>query len=161
MRVTIIADASYCSQTKAAGYGWWAASERGKRGGGGSIKVRVDGSSAAEMMALVNALHRAIEFAVVLGGDHILLQTDCMSAIDAFEGKRTMLTKDERTAKISLFKLKREHNITFSFRHVKGHSNRPEARYVTNNLCDERAKLGMRLARQHFGASQKGKSNEA
>lgn len=151
MLVTIIADASYCPMTKAAGYGWWLASERRKVGGGGEVRDRVDGSSAAEMIALVNALYIAANNALVLKGDHILFQTDCMSAIDAFEGKRTILTKDERAAKKRIYDLKREHGVTFSFRHVKGHTNRAEARYVTNNLCDARAKAGMRKARARFG----------
>lgn len=151
MLVTIIADASYCPMTGAAGFGWWTASERRKQGGGGEVKERVDGSSAAEMIALVNALYISLNNKLVLRGDHILLQTDCMSAIDAFNGKRTILTKDERAAKKKLFDLKREHGVTLTFRHVKGHTNRAEARYVTNNLCDARAKDGMRKARARFG----------
>lgn len=153
--VTIIADASYCHETGGAGYGYWTASARGKRGGGGSIKQQVDGSSAAEMIALVNALHLSVQHQLVLEGDHILLQTDCMSAIGAFNGTRTHLTRDERAAKTALFGIKRTGKLTLSFRHVKGHSKRPEARYVTNNLCDERAKAGMRLARQRFGKTGK------
>lgn len=151
MRVTIIADASYCSMTGAAGYGWWTACERGKRGGGGAVKEKVCSSNAAEMIALVNALHLSIKFELVQGGDHVLLQTDCMGAIDAYSGKRQQLNKSERAAKKLIYELKKQHNLTFSFRHVKGHTNRTEARYVTNNLCDTRAKVGMRLARQRFG----------
>lgn len=151
MRVTIIADASYCPFTSAAGYGWWTASERGKRGGGGAIREQVCNASAAEMIALVNALHLSIKFNLVEGGDHILFQTDCMAAIDAYHGKRQRLNKSERKARKLLFELKKQHSLTFSFRHVKGHTNRTEARFVTNNLCDQRAKAGMRLARRRFG----------
>lgn len=151
MRVTIIADASFCPNTNGAGYGWWTASERGKQGGGGAMRDRVCSSSAAEMMALVNALHHSIKFQLVQGGDHILFQTDCMSAIDAFSGKRQQLDKSERAAKKQIYDMKKQHGLTYSFRHVKGHTNRTEARYVTNNLCDQRAKAGMRLARERFG----------
>lgn len=35
MKVTIIADASHCGNTGATGYGFWIASDRGKRNGGG------------------------------------------------------------------------------------------------------------------------------
>lgn len=162
MRVTIIADASYCSQTGAAGYGWWTACERGKQGGGGAMKDKMCSSSAAEMMALVNALHISLRFNLVQGGDHILFQTDCMAAIDAFHGKRQQLNKSERAAKKLIYDLKRQNNLTYSFRHVKGHTNRKEARFVTNNLCDMRAKVGMRLARQKFGGvpfSEAGENN--
>lgn len=150
MKVTIIADASHCTFSGAAGYGFWIASERGKRPGGGQIRERVDSSSAAEMIAIVNAAYHAIKDQLVQRGDHVLFQTDCEAAILAFQGTRNGMSADEKKAKTRFFDLKREHGFTFSFRHVKGHTNRPEARYVTNNLCDERAKRGMRLARKRL-----------
>jgi len=153
MKVTIIADASHCSQSGAAGFGFWIASERGKRPGGGPVRDKVDSSSAAEMIALVNAVHQAIADQLVQKGDHVLFQTDCQAAILAFQGSRTQLTRDEKKAKEAFFDLKRKHEFTFSFRHVKGHTSRPEARFVTNNLCDLRAKQGMRLARQRLADS--------
>jgi len=154
MRVTIIADASHCTQSGAAGYGWWTACERGKRGGGGEVKEKVDSSSAAEMIAIVNAVHISVKGELVQEGDHILLQTDCQGAIDAFMSTRNRLTKDEKRAKSAFFDLKRKVGFTFTFKHVKGHTSRPEARYVTNNLCDARAKKGMRLARQRLANSK-------
>lgn len=154
MRVTIIADASYCSQTGAAGYGFWIACERGKRGGGGPIERKLDNSSSAEMMAIVNAVYIAATRELIQQGDHVLLQTDCQSAIDAFSNLRKRLKQTEKDAKDEFYKLKREHGFTFSFRHVKGHTSRPEARYVTNNLCDKRAREGLRLARQRLADSE-------
>jgi ribonuclease HI len=152
MRVTLIADASFCSFTGAGGYGWWAASERGKQGGGGAMRDKVCSSSAAEMIAIVNGLHMAIKFGIVHAGDHVLLQTDCMAALDGFQHRRTkQLNKSELAAFKKLYELKKQHRLTYSFRHVKGHSNIKEARYITNNLCDERAKVGMRLARRRLG----------
>lgn len=148
MRVTIIADASHCPDTKAAGYGYWAVSERGRRGGGGPMQRAIDTSSAAEMGALVNGLYFACKFGIAIAGDHVLLQTDCQSAIDAFESKRVKLSTDERVAKKHFYELKKDFGVTVSFRHIKGHTDRTEARYVTNNLCDKRAKDGMRLARR-------------
>jgi ribonuclease HI len=161
VRVTIIADASYCSQSGAAGYGYWTACERGKRGGGGEITAKVDSSGAAEMMAIVNAIHISVTGELVVQGDHVLLQTDCQAAIDAFLGNRNRLTNSEKAAKQAFFDLKRRVSFTFSFRHVKGHTSRPEARYVTNNLCDKRAKAGMRLARLRLADSQGSRSHEA
>jgi ribonuclease HI len=87
MRVTIIADASFCPNTNVAGYGYWIATERGKQGGGGEMKGRVEGNIAAEMQAVANALHIALRLTLVQQKDEVLIQTDCMAAIDAFEGK--------------------------------------------------------------------------
>lgn len=115
------------------------------------MKERVSSSAAAEVLALVNALHLSIRFELVQAGDHVLLQTDCMSAIGALDGSRQQLDKGERAGKAEIYKLKKAHGLTFSFRHVKGHTRKTEARYVTNNLCDQRARQGMRLARQRFG----------
>jgi ribonuclease HI len=154
MRVTIIADASHCPDTLAAGYGYWAISERGSRGGGGPLAKPIDKSSAAEMAALVNALYVALEVGIALPGDHVLLQTDCMGAIQALESKRTGLSSDERSAKGKFYELKKSADVTVSFRHVKGHTTVKDARSVTNRLCDERAKAGMRLARKRIKESR-------
>lgn len=148
MRVTIIADASHCTDTQAAGYGYWIASERGKHGGGGFIRQKVSGSIAAEMMALINAVAIAVKRELLQKGDHALLQTDCQGAIDAFTGLRKRLSQHEKDAREIFYELKQGTGFTISFRHVKGHTSNPEARFVTNNLCDARAKKGMRLARR-------------
>ncbi|WP_286869477.1 RNase H family protein [Sphingobium sp.] len=151
MRVTIIADASHCTETKAAGYGFWAVSERARHGGGGSFQHPVDTSSAAELLALVNGLFFGKMRGVLDAGDHVLLQTDCQRAIDVLSSNiKVGLTRDERAGKKRFYELTREYACTVSFRHVKGHTNKTEARYVTNNLCDKRAKEGMRLARRRL-----------
>lgn len=144
----MITDASHCPKTKAAGYGYWAISKRGKRGGGGPLKNKIDSSNAAEVAALVNGLFIACESRIAVEGDHVLLQTDCQAAILALEGMRSNLTKDEKLAKHRFFLIKREYKVRISFRHVKGHTQRQEARYVTNSMCDSRARAGMKLARK-------------
>ena len=115
----------------------------------------IDTSNAAEAAALVNAMFFACMSGIAAQGDHVLLQSDCTGAIAALESKRTELSKDERAARKRFYELKKEYGVTVSFRHVKGHTNRTEARYVTNNLCDQRAKTGMRLARKRLQESSK------
>ncbi len=151
MRVTIIADASFCPDTNAAGYGYWIASERGKQGGGGELKGRVAGNIAAEMYAVVNALYIALNrLQLVQTGDEVLIQTDCMAAIDAFEGRRRQVPNQEWEAVKQMRRLCSEFGLRIVFRHVKGHTKNKEARYVTNKLCDRRAKEAMRRARARF-----------
>lgn len=110
----------------------------------------ISSSGAAEMAALVNGLFFACMSGIAREGDHVLLQSDCTGAIAALESKRKELSADERNARKRFFEIKKEYGVTVSFRHVKGHTNRTEARYVTNNLCDQRAKNGMRLARKRL-----------
>lgn len=147
MRVTIIADASHCPDTLAAGYGYWIASERGKLGGGGPMKKLAADSTSAEMQAVCNALYVAIRYQLVQPGDDVLIQTDCEAAIQAFQGRRNIRRPHEMEVLRYFHSLRERSSIVVSFRHVKGHTKRKEARYVTNNLCDQRAKEGMRQAR--------------
>lgn len=151
MNVTIITDASYCPNTKVAGYGFWIASNRGKFGGGGQmITTEIVNATAAEMMAVANALHHAAMQEAVQQGDHILFQTDCMGAVDAFNRTRILINEQERLVWRYFTRILQQYALTANFRHVKGHTRRPEARFVTNNCCDKRAKEHMRAARATF-----------
>lgn len=149
MNVTIIADASYCNELRVGGYGFWIASGRGKKSGGGRFTVtNIDSSTVAEMMALVNALHCAVVDKLVCDKDIVLLQTDCMAAIDAFEGTRTHLTEQEQQVKSLMTLLSHKGQLKLTYRHVKGHTQNDDRRSVTNRMCDKRAKQGLDAARK-------------
>lgn len=147
MRATIIADASHCPETKAAGYGFWIASDRGELGGGGEMKRIVESNITAEMQAVANALHIAIQRKLVQHRDQVLIQTDCVAAIEAFTGKRVTLQDHEQDVVKYFKKLRKALSLSIEFRHVKGHTGKKEARFVTNHLCDKRAKEAMRNLR--------------
>jgi ribonuclease HI len=149
MQVTILADASHCPHTKAAGYGFWVASERGKTPGGGSMREPVASSLAAEMMAVCNALHAAIDMQLVKTGDIVLMQIDCVGAIKYLSG-RTVPGEgtDEKRAHKFFRELTKQHRIGVLFRHVKAHTGGHDARHKANNHCDQRAKDGMRAMRK-------------
>lgn len=159
MRVTIIADASYCPDYKVGGYGYWIACERGKHGGSGIFRGEITTNITAEMMALCNALHEALSRGLVLPYDKVLMQTDCIPAIDAFIGSRYNLNEQEVKAAAVLHDLEDRNFLLIDFRHVKGHTLRDGARYVTNRRCDQKAKDAMRKARmtkvcQTYGEEQ-------
>lgn len=156
MKVTIIADASWCPTTHAGGYGFWIASERGKYGGGGPCGKNElpNSSTSAEMMALCNALYIALKRGYVLEGDAVLLQTDCQNGINIFCKRQSCPTQQERKAVEYLKGLVKSFKLTVEFRHVKGHTSNPNARSVTNRLCDERAKKHMREIRKRIEAEQ-------
>lgn len=111
------------------------------------MKALVANNVAAEMMAIANALHEGVRLGLVRAFDEVLLQTDCMPAIDAFTGVRRKLIDQEHAAVSHLQSLQERFTLALEFRHVKGHSGRSEARFVTNKLCDRRAKEAMRKAR--------------
>lgn len=150
MRVTIIADASYCPETGKAGYGFWIASSRGKRGGDGVLRGPVANNNAAEMMAILNAFHVGLNTGLVRHGDSILMQTDCQGAIDAFEGIRKALGEQEQELFDWYCKFCRVHNLRVRTKHVKGHSHLNDSRFIVNKICDRKARKQMRKARNSY-----------
>ncbi len=147
MKVTILTDASYCPDTQVAGYGYWIASNRGRVGGGGAMQVKAVTSSSAEMMAIANSLHAGIASTFVQQGDEILMQTDCMAAIQAFKFLRYNLAPQERAAVQYVERFLQQYELKIEYRHVKAHTSQEGARFVANHMCDKRAKAAMRGAR--------------
>jgi ribonuclease HI len=150
MLVTIVSDASYCSRTKAAGYGFWAVSSRGRHAGGGSFKTTVSDQNAAEAMAIVNALHVSLSLGIAEGGDKVLIQTDSLSAIWRLQGGKFAKRKMPADAKLAVMRfsdLVRDRSLAVEFRHVKGHSKIADSRSQAQRHSDQRARKGMKVAR--------------
>lgn len=154
MLITIIADASYCPDTGAAGYGYWVVCTRGRHIGSGSIKKPVANNNAAEMMALANALHQAHAMDLVQTGDHVLLQTDCLAAIGGFTNQRKNITQEELQVAAFLKSYVQKIGVTVSYRHVKGHTRGKTPRTWVNNTCDDLAGKAMKMARKKILLSQ-------
>lgn len=147
MLVTIISDASYCDKTKSAGYGYWIACARSKKGGGGAITVEVEDNNVAEMMGACNALWHAITSGLVQKGDSVLFQLDCQHAIDVMRMKARMESPQRREVMGYINRMVTQYDLSISFRHVKGHTKNPDARSRANRHCDRRAKDAMREER--------------
>lgn len=160
MWVTIIADASFCPETKRAGYGYWIASQRGKIGGEGAMSGSVENNIAAEMIALLNGLRAAVSKELILAGDCVLLQTDCQPAIDAFLDKRQTISNQELQLVNGYTKFVKRLELKVRFKHVKGHSENTEAKFIVNNICDRNAKRNMRKARDAFRKQEKENCSE-
>lgn len=153
MNVTIIADASWCPDTKAAGYGYWIACQRGRRNGGGTIRRQVSTSQVAEMMAVVNGIWHGMVEGYIVRGDVLLVQTDCQNAINLFRaGDRG--TTEEREVLAFLGKLVQANELTLNLRHVKGHTSGDTPRTYVNNVCDKVAKKHMRGMRHHLRCNE-------
>jgi ribonuclease HI len=154
MLVTLIADASLCHETRAAGFGYWAVSKRGRAHGGGPIRSRPQSSNAAEMMAIVNGLHCAIKRGVLCDGDEVIIQTDSQAASQAFNSARSMTPAEQECAALFLALIE-SRRLAFELRHVKGHTAGLDKRSYVNNVCDVIARRAMRRAR--YEAQQKRK----
>jgi ribonuclease HI len=146
MRATVIADASFCPETRAAGWAAWITlsnnlvfPERIKRFG--AFHRLPEHSTQAEEWALYNGLWLAYQ----RGAREILAQTDCLTVIDKCLSNNAAFL----TAKAAAFP-----DATVSFRHVKGHTNREEARFFVNRWCDANAKRIMIEQRKELGYGQ-------
>lgn len=154
MLVTIMTDASLCGEQRVGGYGYWIASQRGKEAGGGVFKGTINDSYEAEFKAVANTLHTAIQKGLVLSGDRVIIQLDNSGVIHCMSGSNNV-RKDIEPVYNLITQLRDQLNLVLEFRHVKGHSNRKEKRYIANNLCDMRAKKYMKQARKQHASNDK------
>lgn len=143
MFATVITDASFCHETKSAGWAAWVRidgyPEPIKRYG--EFKVTVESSSKAEILAALNGMYIAKQ----LGATRIYLQTDYIVAIHLIEGKvnKRGLVKFWSDG-LTKAGLERMHIFG---KHVRGHTRTNDARSYVNRWCDQKAKETMRKAR--------------
>lgn len=143
--ITINTDASYCPETKVAGWATYIVSDFFKLKNSGTID-NVDNSYLAEAYALEHGLSillsNPIEYGKFVG---LYINTDCKSLIDQLakeSGNSTAILNDRIQSII------RKYSITdLDIRHVKAHTTIKKARNVVNNWCDEEAKKQMRIRR--------------
>lgn len=145
MRVTVMSDASFCPNTKAAGYGGWVVCDRGNNANGGAIKGAPN-SGAAETMAICNVIWEGFNAKLIQPNDYLIVQTDCATAIKVYEEAR-WTSEAEGSAFKWLNDQIRKFNLTIEFRHVKGHSNVQDTRSKAQRFCDERARSAMQKER--------------
>lgn len=160
MKITILADASHCPETKRGGYGYWIASARGKKGGSGPFKDTVENSTIAEIMAIVNAIHSGITHELIEKKDELLIQSDCESAIFALLRKRTINSK-ERHIVDYMTKLIRKFELEVTYLHVRAHTGDGRSRFVAHTACDKLARKEMRKARKAHLQCEKELNNQS
>lgn len=143
MKATVITDASFCPQTKAAG---WAAWVRIDNQGEpicryGSFKQPVSSARDAEMLAAINGVFIAMKE----GATQVLVQTDCLAVVHMFQG--VTVQKSIRNAFACAMSKAGIAGIRVSAKHVRGHTNDPASRSWVNRWCDEHAGKQMRANR--------------
>ncbi|KVR21703.1 hypothetical protein WK13_34765 [Burkholderia ubonensis] len=146
MLVTLLTDASLCHETKAAGWGYYAISERTRAYGGGPLNTNPAQSTEAEMQAIVNGLHCAVKRGVAEAGDSLIIQTDSVESIRAFTRSRQPVG-NERAAVEKFHVMLATYKFDVEFRHVKAHSGVKDKRSFVNSACDRTAKRFMRKMR--------------
>lgn len=134
--VTVMADASFCPQTKVMGFAGWV-----KYGAEGATK-EIFGSSRTvnhSFEAEVEALERTLEYVhgnIPVQHKTLVVQSDCIGALEHIKDRW------ER-------RFKRKGVRYFRTKHVKGHTHgRPEPRFKLQRWLDKKAKERMRGLRE-------------
>lgn len=136
--ITLFADASFCPETKAAGFGGWAKygdpAETFRTGG---EMNDCETSNQAEFKALRNTLDALMKLeSVQFEGKILVIQSDCQGAIDKL---KTTLSLDSLQKCLGLTRI--------SYKWVKGHQGYKSSRSAVNTYCDKTAKHHMRNLR--------------
>lgn len=169
MMLTLFVDASYCPRTHAAGYGAWAKRDGWKQGTtfGGRLGSGFLQSHEAELAAIATALVYLHENGHLDEVETVLVQSDCMRALELLVAKAgARITNHRKAATVERRKMavaspaeRRAIEVIrdasprlLMVRHVRGHST-GSTRQGVNNLCDRIAGVHMRRARDG-GATQ-------
>jgi ribonuclease HI len=159
---TVFADASWCPNTKAGGWGCWIKNEFSTNTYSGAFKAPLPCSAAAEFSAAANALHIGIKKGHVARNGLVVMQTDCEKVLMAMsrDYRREWSAKHrqrcgfpglntaEMTALRALHSLASTANVELRWKHVRGHQGGGNARSWVNERCDSLAKAAMREARE-------------
>ena len=148
-RATVITDASFCGETRAAGWAAWIRldgfPEAVKRYGEFHRPMR--NSEEAEMLAVVNGVWIASR----LGAERVLVQTDCLAVVRAINGRvKNQKTRGDLTRALATAGVL---GLSLRGRHVKGHTAVDDARSYVNRWCDKHAKKAMNSKRAFFARS--------
>ena len=147
MLVTLMTDASHCSQTGAGGFGFWCISSRGKLAGGKPLAGKIKDSYEAEAKGVANALVIGFRSGIIQQGDKVIIQLDNMAVVDGLNGKQRKIRSDVKSVIDFITGFCIENNIYIDCRHVKGHSKSKENRFSANKHCDRIAKEQMKIKR--------------
>lgn len=153
MLVSIFSDASYDHEQFVGGWGAWVKSDRGMKTGGGPFMVYPRDVQEAEGFALVNAIHFAFKSGIAQPRDRIVVGVDNTSVLQIARREKDPTYRWQHIVLRHLDQFIHVRDVSFDFRHVKGHAERRGGRNYVNGICDRLAKEGLRLARQRNEAS--------
>ena len=160
---TIISDASFCNQTKSAGWASWIAVDGERFRFYGNFQRPIMTSVDAEMGAIVSGVCAFVELYETFTKDirqhTVLVQSDCVAALDAlFRKPITNISKQAFVYDMRqiLQEQRKKFGLFIQPRHVKGHqSNNRGARYYVNNQVDKYARIVMEEQRRSHYAKNR------
>lgn len=160
---TIISDASFCNQTKSAGWASWIAVDDERFRFYGNFQRPIMTSVDAEMGAIVSGVCAFVElhesFTKDIRHHVVLVQSDCVAALDIlFRKPITNISKQTFVYDMRqiLQEQRKKFGLSIQPRHVKGHqSSNRGARYYVNNQVDKYARIAMEEQRRSHHAKNR------
>ena len=155
--ITINTDASFCPETGASGYAFYAICDNFKIMKSGNFKKKPTVSWEAELFCLGNAIHTVLSQTDLPESKHIVINTDCDSMIgmlnrpqDKIKQKWGVPVKQVHMLAGRLKNVCKTPKKNLKYRHVKAHTSIKDARTWVNNWCDKEAKKWMNREREQF-----------
>lgn len=146
MLITINTDASVNPQTKEGSYALWMVSNYGRVTKSGRFKTKVDNSTEAEVMAIVNALH-LLKSQNYISVTRVIINTDCLHFHKYVYGKRERSLKMNKAFSRITQAISSAYGIKSGWlevRHVKAHTTISNRRTYVNDWCDKEAKKALK-----------------
>ncbi len=147
MLVSVFADASFCPNTHAGGWGAWVKSERGTSVSGAAFASQLVSATEAELCAAVNGVHHALTKGIAVTGDVILVTSDCMAVVrwivPVVMHGRDPGSETQIQAASQLRGWAKRYGLRFVSKHVPGHAGPGTPRTWVNEWCDKRARRHM------------------
>lgn len=143
---TVITDASYCPNTRAAGYACWVVCDGERHKGAGPVPFRPKSSNEAEIHALYEGVRLCRQ---KFQAGSILIQSDCLGALQRFglsgNAKKSRYISIRDSAMANRFI---GETFLVMCKHVKGHTSKGDARSYVNRWCDSEARKFMKQIRE-------------
>lgn len=153
-RCTLITDASWCPDTKAAGFGGWCAGSSGSGKVGGAIMEQLPTSQVAEAVAVCNAVWMSMDKGLLLPNAHLLIQIDNQNVIKLYNDLALPSNNHEKKAVEWFNAFMKKYGISYRFKYIKAHHVSGESKHYCHNLCDQEAKTFMRHRRSQIRLQQ-------
>lgn len=149
MLVSLFSDASHCHETRVAAWAAWAKSERGQVSHAAPFLDRIKQTHQAELGSIVNGVFLVVSRGVALPGDEILVQNDCMRALQLLRGgpKTAKATARDYHMLSMLKKFTTDNELLIRCKHIRAHAGTGTPGYYVHDLVDKMARSNMRHER--------------
>ncbi len=136
--ITINTDASFYAEHKIGGYAFWIKSDLFKITKGGKFKGMIQDSTEAETKCIGNAIATLLAQKELPITEFLCINTDSVQSINRITKRQDKLGIQVNDLWIQL--INRLGSKKNSFKHVKSHSGKQDARSYVNEWCDKEAK---------------------